>query len=184
MKPAVFFDRDGVINKLVNRQDGSFTSPFKFDELQLYPNVAESFNLVKKHGFYVFVVTNQPHLNKELPYEELIKMHEYLTVTFGIDAIRFCSDQNSNFYKPNNGMIEQLIEQFDIDRTKSYLIGDRWKDIVAGRNSFLKTIFLGYKYTCPEEYQNIKPDYYSKYIFTACNIISCHAVLEEEDARL
>lgn len=184
MNKAVFFDRDGVINKLVEREDGSFTSPFSFNEFRLYPNVNGSFALLKKYNYKIFVVTNQPHLNNELPYEELVKINEYLTETFPIDAIRFCSDRESNFFKPKTGMIEQLIEQFNIDRSSSYLIGDRWRDIVAGHNSNLKTIFLGYKYTSPKEYENIRPDYYSNYIYTACNIISCHAIIEQEDARL
>lgn len=181
MKKAVFFDRDGVINELVERKDGSFTSPWTLAEFKFFPKVKESFSLVQSLGFMTFIVTNQPGVKDgDMSKDELDLICDMLKSTLQIDEIVCALDKSSNDYKPNNGMFEYLINKYDIDRDNSYLIGDRWKDIVPGNRSGLKTIFVGdeYKYSCPPEYDFCYPVYKTTNIYNAC-----HTIMEIENAR-
>jgi histidinol phosphatase-like enzyme len=76
-------------------------------------------------------------------------------------------------------MLEHFIEKYNIDRENSYIIGDRWKDIVPGFNSKLNTIFVGADYVYPHEYYHIQPDYIVTDILDA----SC-TIMEIENDRL
>ena len=90
-----------------------------------------------------------------------------------------CVYSNTIYYKPNNGMLESFIKHYDINREKSFLIGDRWKDIVPGKNSGLTTILVGdTEYTPPEEYKHITPDYKVENIWEAYCLI-----MEIDNAR-
>lgn len=178
MKKAVFFDRDGVINELIERTDGSFTSPWSLSEFRFLPKVKESINSIQSLGYMTFIVTNQPGINDgDMDKKELDSICEMLLSTLQIDEILCALDKNSSNYKPQNGMIEYLINKYDIDRNNSYLIGDRWKDIVPGNKSGLKTIFVGNEYICPPEY-TCYPVYKTTDIYAACNTI-----MEIENAR-
>lgn len=171
---AIFFDRDGVINSLVKRKDGRLTSPWYIGEFKFLPHVFESFKLVRDNGFKTFIVTNQPGvLDGEMSIESLNDINSMLLEWLFVDDIECALDKNSNSYKPNNGMIERAVKQYNIERNKSYIIGDRWKDIVPGYNSGLTTIYVGKEkdYTPSEEYKHIKPDYYCKDILDACKLI-------------
>jgi histidinol-phosphate phosphatase family protein len=171
-RKAVFFDRDGVINDLVERADGNFTSPWTADEFRCKPYVKDAIDIVKKLGFMVFVVTNQPGVHDGvMDRSELEKINTMLKRWFSVDEIICAVDKTSNFYKPGNGMMEFLIKSYNIDRDGSYMIGDRWKDIVPGHKSKLTTIFVGTEYIYPFEYKNILPDYTATDILDACTII-------------
>jgi len=171
MVKAVFLDRDGVINKLVPRETGIFTAPWSLEEFELLPYVEESIDTLKKMGYMVFVVTNQPdHLDGKMSYETLETMSKII-LDMGVNDIICALNRKSLNYKPNNGMVLTLIEDYDIDPKSSYLIGDRWKDIVCGARSNLTTIFIGDEYHSPEEYQHIFPDFSTQNILTAVNLI-------------
>lgn len=165
----MFFDRDGVINDLIQRSDGSFTSPWSIDEFSFKDYVKESIKIVKNLGYMTFVVTNQPAVHDGLMTKEQLELiNKMLMRWLGIDDVLCALDKNSNLYKPENGMIELLIKQYNVDRNSSYMIGDRWKDIVPGRKSKLTTMFVGAFYECPEEYNHIQPDYECIDILEAC----------------
>lgn len=171
---AIFFDRDGVINSLVKRDDGRLTSPWYVNEFKFLPYVFESFKLVRDNGFKTFIVTNQPGVEDgDMKEENLYEINNMLVDWLMVDGIHCALTKNSSEYKPNNGMIEKTVSRFNIDRSKSYIIGDRWKDIVPGHNSGLTTIYVGNKkdYTPPEEYKHIKPDYFRENILEACKLI-------------
>jgi len=68
-------------------------------------------------------------------------------------------------------MIEFLIKKHKLDRRECWIIGDRWKDIVAGRRSHLNTIFIGDIYISPPEYEHIVPDYIRSNVLEACLLI-------------
>lgn len=171
MHKAIFLDRDGVINPLIKREDGRLTSPYTFAEFKVYPEVKPAIMRLKFMNYLLFVVTNQPHLYKELRISELKEINYFLYKELNIDAIRYSYDQASATYKPRNGMLLDLIKTWDVDVTQSYMIGDRWKDIVAGYNTGLKTIFIGDKYTTSEDYNNIEPNFKAPNLLDAVNII-------------
>ena len=159
MYKAVFLDRDGVINSTISREDGRITSPWTFEEFKqsLFPHVKSSIKKLKDNGFMVFVVTNQPGvLDGDMMMTELDDMCGLLEEDYQVDHVLYALKKDTNFYKPNNGMFESLIDFYKIDRKKSYLVGDRWKDIVPGNKSKLTTILVGnaYQYNPPEEHSD------------------------------
>jgi D-glycero-D-manno-heptose 1,7-bisphosphate phosphatase len=170
---AVFFDRDGVLNHLVERINGEFTAPWDVSEFDLIPGAKMAVDLVKSKGFKAFVVTNQPDVyDGNLLQAHLDIMTRMLKAWLRIDEVVIAYERGSAWYKPNNGMIETLVKHYNIERGASYLIGDRWKDIVAGHKSKLNTIYVGFDYTYPLEYQHIQPDYTVDNVLQAATLIA------------
>ena len=168
---AVFFDRDGVINPLI-QIDGVYTSPKKPSQFKFYPRVFESIDKVKRAGYMTFIVTNQPGVMEgNQTWEELNELTTILLDWLQVDGIYNAVDKASITYKPGNGMLEHFINKFSLEKGKSYIIGDRWKDIVPGYTSGINTIFVGEKYEPPAEYAHIKPDCFCSDVFDACNYI-------------
>jgi D-glycero-D-manno-heptose 1,7-bisphosphate phosphatase len=160
MHKAVFFDRDGVINKLVKREDGSLTSPWKYNEFEYMPNVKKVIRLIKYLGYKTYIVTNQPGIyDKKMSKYDLTNISYNVKKQLGVDRILSALDRTSDWYKPRNGMLECIIHDDNIDRAKSYIIGDRWKDIVPGIDSGLITVFFGEKYYVPDSYKDYQPDF-------------------------
>lgn len=172
MQKAVFFDRDGVINELVNRGDERLTSPWKVSEIKYYVNIGRAVSICKSLGYKVFVITNQPGIvDGDMTVESHSAIMNKVISDLQFDDGMAATIRNNYNYKPNKGMFDFLIEKYNIDRSNSWLIGDRWKDIVPGHSSGLKTIFVGKEYSCPEEYACVKPDYVTKNAYEASKII-------------
>jgi histidinol-phosphate phosphatase family protein len=142
---AVFLDRDGVLNK--KRED--YVKSIK--ELEIFPNISEEILKLKKKGFLIIVITNQSVINRQIiTIKELEKIH--LTIQkfllkskTSIDKFYFCPhrpDEKCKCRKPNPGLIKQAINEFSIDASKSWMVGDSVTDIQAGEKAGCKTIFL------------------------------------------
>lgn len=172
MVKAVFLDRDGVLNDLIPRDNGQRTAPWHIDEFKIKPHARDAVQLIKSVGYKTIVVTNQPDVNDGyLSADHLNLMNKLIKNWIGVDEIMCAYERNTPLYKPNNGMIEFFISKYKIDRDGSFLIGDRWKDIVAGQKSNLSTIYLGKEYSTPEEYSSINPDYIVDDVLQACTLI-------------
>lgn len=163
LKPAVFLDRDGVINYVITDQSSAtgWRSPNNIHEFKYLPGVIEAVRTLRQAGFLVFIVTNQPGIHyKRLTAYDLHVINSELYTTLGVTDIR-CATNPSDVvgqYKPGNGMIEDLIKVHYIDRERSVLVGDRWKDIIPGNTSKLTTIYVGAEpYYVPEDYINEYP---------------------------
>lgn len=171
MRPAIFFDRDGVINPLVARPDGRHTSPWNVVEFGLLPRVHEAFALVGPY-YDCFVITNQPHVGSEMTEADLSEIHHYLRRAVPqITDIAYCDVQGSSHYKPAHGMVLDLLHRYKhtAPPRQHYMIGDRWKDIVCGAGAGLTTIFVGDKYE--KGPLNVYPDYTVPDIYAACIFI-------------
>ena len=142
---AIFLDRDGVLNK--KRED--YVKSIK--ELEIFPNIAEEISKLKMKGFLIIVITNQSVINRQIiTIKELEEIH--LTIQkflkkskTCIDKFYFCPhrpDENCECRKPNPGLIKQAINEFSIDASKSWMIGDSITDIQAGEKAGCETIFL------------------------------------------
>ena len=170
---AVFFDRDGVLNHLVERANGEKTAPWNVNEFELINGSKMAVEIVKSLGYKALVVTNQPDVyDGYLPHSHLTIMSRMLVAWLRIDAILIAYERGSAWYKPNNGMIETFIKDQKIDRGSSYIVGDRWKDIVAGHKSKLNTIYIGNEYIFPHEYKDIQPDYIVENVLQAATLIA------------
>jgi|TARA_B100001964_G_scaffold223234_1_gene268935 D-glycero-D-manno-heptose 1,7-bisphosphate phosphatase len=154
MKKAVFLDRDGVINKAFIK-DGKPTSPNSLDELEILPGVKESILKLKKLNFICLVVTNQPDVPRgKINKNNVIKINNFLKKKIELDDIFVCyhdDKDNCNCRKPKPGLLLQASKKWNVDFKKSFMIGDRWRDIQAGEEVGCKTIYLNYNY------KDIKP---------------------------
>jgi len=146
---AIFLDRDGVINKVIMR-NGKPSSPWKLKEFEILPDVKECLVAFKKMGFLNIIFTSQPDISRGfLKIEDLEKMHEIIDKTLLVDEIRFCphdDKDNCSCRKPKPGLILEAVQKWSIDLRESYVIGDTWKDIGAGKAVGCKTFLLRREY--------------------------------------
>lgn len=180
LNKAVFLDRDGVINELIVREGyDQPTSPFNLSEFKYFPNVKKAIYSFRDAGYLIFIVTNQPHIDKDMKDEDFKAICRKMADDLPINGIAYAKNVNSPRYKPNTGMFKQIRDDLNIDMKNSFMVGDRWKDIVPGHKMKMTTILIGDKYECPEEFKTIQPDHIAKDILTACDII-----LEKVNARI
>jgi len=136
MRRAVFLDRDGVLTKLVARRGAPY-SPLTLEEFEVVPTARAAVWVLKKLGLVVVVATNQPDVRRGLLSEaELRRMHEMLRRTVPIDAVYVCTHDDvdgCDCRKPKPGMLLRASKDFEIDLPASFLVGDTWKDIQAGK---------------------------------------------------
>lgn len=152
---CIFLDRDGTINKF-----NGFVS--KLEEFELEENAAEAIKLINESGYLVIVVTNQPVVARGMcEISDVNRIHQKLQVLLGncgayLDDIIFCPHHPDKGYleenpiykktcncrKPAIGMINQMIEKYNIDIEKSYMIGDSTTDIQTGVNAGLHTVLV------------------------------------------
>ncbi len=144
-KRALFLDRDGVINQVV-LIEGKPSSPRTFSDFKLKEGVGELLDELKREGFLLIVVTNQPDVVRGLlPKAELDKMHSFIRERLPIDDLRVClhdDADNCQCRKPKPGLLLEAARKWGIDLEKSYLLGDSWKDMEAGRATGCRTILL------------------------------------------
>jgi D-glycero-D-manno-heptose 1,7-bisphosphate phosphatase len=171
MTRAVFLDRDGVINRALIR-NGRPYAPVSLAELEFLPGVAEAVGKLKQAGFKIIVVTNQPDVAAGLLSREILAaMHERVSRELAVDDIKVCYhvDQDQcDCRKPKPGMLLEAASQWSIDLQQSYLVGDRWRDIAAGRAAGCKTILIRCDY---EEQQPDKPDAVVESLLQASELI-------------
>ena len=142
---AVFLDRDGTLNQAVVRNGKSYP-PGSVDEFQLLPGVALAIAALKAEGFLLIVVTNQPDVGAARQTLEVVEaMHVKLRSLLPIDDIRVCyhtEEDGCECRKPAPGMIRDAAATWHIDLSASYMIGDRWRDVEAGRAAGCRTVFI------------------------------------------
>jgi D-glycero-D-manno-heptose 1,7-bisphosphate phosphatase len=149
MRPAVFLDRDGVINRAFVR-DGMPHPPSSLQDLEILPSVPEALSALKAHGYCLVVVTNQPDVARGTSSRELVdSIHERLSREIDLDAILTCfhdSADECECRKPKPGLLHRAAEEFNIHLPSSFMIGDRWRDMEAGRRAGCKTFFIDRSY--------------------------------------
>jgi D-glycero-D-manno-heptose 1,7-bisphosphate phosphatase len=149
---AVFLDRDGVLNRALVRNRKPY-APRHLGEFRLLPGTAAAVRELKSVGFLIIVVTNQPDVGHGLTTPQaLAAMHARLSERLPVDAILVCphrQDAGCACRKPRPGMIHQAQTAWGIAASRSYLVGDRATDIVAGRAAGLYTVFLDRGYAEP-----------------------------------
>jgi D-glycero-D-manno-heptose 1,7-bisphosphate phosphatase len=155
MRPAVFLDRDGVINRAFTR-DGTPHPPASLADLELLPDVAAALKELKTHGYCLVVVTNQPDVARGTSSRELVEaIHAHLKVTLALDAVLTCFHDDADrcdCRKPSPGLLLRAAQELGIDLGSSFMVGDRWRDVEAGRRAGCRTFFInrGYAEKSPE----------------------------------
>ena len=149
-RPAVFLDRDGVINRVVVR-NGMPHPPSHIEEFELYEDVLKAAN------FLLVVISNQPDVGRGTQTREAVeamnlKMQSALPL---LDRIEICYHAGERYgqpcdcRKPRPGMIHRAAAELNVDPKRSYVIGDRWRDVDCARAAGCRAIFIerGYKET-------------------------------------
>jgi len=173
MVKAIFLDRDGTINELVHgRENPKHVCPWYFAEFNYIDGVEEAIKGFRSLGFSLHVVTNQPDVDDGYTTEDTMNaIHDSIKVDLKVDTIQAARTRGTEDYKPNPGMLNKIIKQWHVTKERSWMIGDTWRDVVAGNRAGVKTIYLGDIYSAPKEWLHIKPDFYAKNLLEAVNII-------------
>lgn len=142
---AIFFDRDGVLNKLVKR-DGGYYSPLYFRNFEINHEAKSIISNLKSLNYLNIVISNQPDIARNrMNINELEMMTDYLKSEMYIDDIFYCMhDDKANCLcrKPKTGLFLEAKTKWNIDFNKSFFVGDTWRDLDAGKNMAFKTIIL------------------------------------------
>ena len=148
-KRAVFLDRDGVINRSVTK-DGKPYPPSSVAEVEVLQGVPDALEKLKGAGFSLVCVTNQPDVARGAQKKEIVEaIHERLIASLCIDEILVCYHDDGDrcqCRKPLPGMLLDAADRLNIDLKKSFMVGDRWRDIEAGQNAGCRTILIEYGY--------------------------------------
>lgn len=145
MTPAVFIDRDGVVNRVVVRH-GRPHPPNSLDEVEFFSGVAEAVQSLHFAGYSVVVVTNQPDVATGVQSREVVEsIHAKIRLLFAVDDIKVCYhvDQDGcECRKPKPGLLLEAAYERSLNLAKSYMVGDRWRDIESGKAAGCKTILV------------------------------------------
>lgn len=168
---AVFLDRDGVVNRALIREGRPYP-PEKLDELEILPGVPEAVARFREAGFLVIIVTNQPDLARGRQTASALEtLHAAIAEAVPIDAIMVCGHDDTDkclCRKPKPGMLHAGALQFRIDLATSFMVGDRWRDISAGKAAGCRTFLIGDGYG--ERFPD-PPDAVSASLIEACSAI-------------
>ncbi len=145
---AIFFDRDGIVNKKLENDYVKNINEFKFIDVFFV-----FFELCKKYDYMNILVTNQQCVGKKIiTAQELDIIHNYMQEELisrtgkGFDAIYYSpdlADSGSITRKPEAGMFFQAINKFNIVPGKSWTIGDSISDVIAGKRAATNTVLIG-----------------------------------------
>ena len=146
---AVFLDRDGVINQALV-SDGLPGAPRTVDEFVVLPDALACLDELKRRGFTLIVVTNQPDVARGRQSTAAIEeMHRRLRAALPVDDVLVCLHDDADdcqCRKPRPGLLIEAQRKYGVDLSRSFLIGDRWKDIDAGNAVGCKTVLIDYHY--------------------------------------
>ena len=182
--PAVFVDRDGVINEIVWNDDiEQLDSPMKVSQFSFLPGVPEALKTIKEKGYYIFIVTNQPGAAKgKTDLATLYDINTYMIDSLSgqgvdIDDLFMCPHypkelpqtkekfliKKCNCRKPEPGLIYRAMRKYNIDMSSSFMIGDSCTDVSAGAAVGLSTIFTGdLKCDLCKKLGDLSPDFIAK----------------------
>lgn len=155
IRPAIFLDRDGVINKNMNTRPSA-------NDFELLPDVAEAIKMINKSDYLSVIITNQPMIAKGfVTFEEVYTTHKKMETLLGdkgayINKIYFCPHHpeigfdgeikelkiDCDCRKPKSGMLLKAQRELNIDLENSWVIGDQETDVKAGKNVASKTILI------------------------------------------
>ena len=170
---AVFLDRDGVINRALER-DGLPYPPANPSEFKIFPEVPEACRRLKQAGFLLVVATNQPDVGRGTLKQEAVEtIHAEMRRRLPLDRVEVCYHPGKGLSdcdcrKPKPGMLLRAARELDIDLAHSWMVGDRWRDVDCGHAAGCRTIFIDRGYA--EELKQ-PPDFRAKNLLEAAEII-------------
>jgi D-glycero-D-manno-heptose 1,7-bisphosphate phosphatase len=176
LTPAVFFDRDGVLNASIVRA-GKPHPPPGVDDLRIDPAAPIVLPQLRAAGFAIIVITNQPDVARGTTTRERVDaINASITAALPIDALYVCFHDTADACdcrKPKPGMLLEAARTHGLDLARSYVVGDRWSDIAAGRTAGCKTVWIDRKY------EEKSPQDADANVFTLT--AACNWILDDRD---
>lgn len=162
LRRAVFLDRDGVLNRALVR-DGKPYPARSLAEFELLPGVPAACHRLKQAGLLLVVATNQPDVGRgTLSRETVESLHAHLCRILPLDRVEVSYDSGheqppSEFRKPRPGLLWRAGRELGIDLKRSFMVGDRWRDIDCGHAAGCTTLLVDYGYAeqlrCPPDFR-------------------------------
>lgn len=148
-QPALFLDRDGIINNSIVRE-GKPYPPQTLEQFAFVEGIEALLQAAKRAGYLLVIFTNQPDVSRGTQtLDQVEEFHHFIREHLPIDQVYACfhdSADRCSCRKPEPGMLHQAQKEWDIDLSRSFALGDRWRDIDAGNKAGCQTIFLDYGY--------------------------------------
>jgi D-glycero-D-manno-heptose 1,7-bisphosphate phosphatase len=155
----VFLDRDGTLNRTALRA-GLPRPPTSLEQLDILPGVSEALWRLKRAGLLLVVVTNQPDVARGSQTRQVVEtLHASLREQLPLDAIYCCyhdDPDDCSCRKPRPGMLVDAARHFGLSLPLSFMIGDRWRDVAAGRAAGCTTVLLQAPWS---EGDRVQPDF-------------------------
>jgi len=171
LKPAVFLDRDGVLNRPIIRNGRPFP-PANPQDIEVLPGVTAALSALRAAGFLLIMVTNQPDVARGTTTKALVEeINAALKDQLSLDVVLACMHDDPDMCscrKPKPGLLLAGAKEFGVDLSSSFMVGDRWRDIEAGNNAGCTTLFIEYGY---DEKHPEMPDYRVTSLLEAAKII-------------
>lgn len=149
-RPAVFLDRDGVLNEAFVRS-GIPVPPKHLEEFRLLPGVQVACQTLTEAGFALVVITNQPDIARGTQTRAMVdamngRLRELVP---DIAEVVVCPHDDADgcvCRKPQPGMILDAARRLALDLTRSVAVGDRWRDIEAARRAGVHSVYIDCHY--------------------------------------
>jgi transaldolase len=171
LRPAVFLDRDGVLNRTAVRA-GTPCPPGRLDEVEILPGVEEALRELRERGLALIVVTNQPDVARGTQTRAAVEeINQFLKQRLGVTAVYTCYHDNADdcaCRKPKPGMLTRAAEEHRIDLGRSFMVGDRWGDVAAGAAAGCTTFLIDMPYS---QCHRCSPDYKVASLAEAADVI-------------
>lgn len=157
MMRAVFLDRDGVINAAVVR-DGRPYPPDSVGQTRILEDVPQALRCLKDAGMPIAVITNQPDVARGTQKREVVEeINAWLASKLPLDLFEVCyhdEADNCDCRKPKPGLILRSAQALGVDPRIGFVVGDRWRDIEAGKAAGCRTVWIdrGYDEKKPSGY--------------------------------
>lgn len=149
-QPAVFLDRDGVLNRALLR-DGVPHPPDHLGEFEVLPGVPVALENLSAAGYALVVVTNQPDVARGRQSRQRVEeLNDHVRATLPVLDVLTCFHDNADHCscrKPRPGLLFEAARRWSIDLRASVMIGDRWSDVVAGQAAGCRTVLVEMPYS-------------------------------------
>ena len=166
---AIFFDRDGILidAPIIDNRPKSIKTKKEIRFCKYIKNVCKKYS----KDFILIMVTNQPdYIRGTNTKKNINEINNHIKKCLNLKAVyvNFSDNEKNSDRKPNPGMLLKAKKKFNLNFNKSFMIGDRWRDVGAGNKVKCKTIFLDRKY---DEKMKYKPKYKIKSLNEIFSII-------------
>jgi D-glycero-D-manno-heptose 1,7-bisphosphate phosphatase len=151
LRPAIFLDRDGVLNHTVVI-NGVPHPPQSVGELQILPGVEDAISRLSLQNLPLIVVTNQPDVARGAQSREQVEqindaLHKSLPQLTAIYTCFHDTPDHCLCRKPKPGLLTEAARAYNINLSRSFMVGDRWSDIVAGQAAGCRTVLIDLAYS-------------------------------------